>query len=86
MDLSPSQFTARYTIGDIIGEGTFGRVNKAKRTEDGKIFAVKRITLPQDKERRTLILRERENMRKMKHKNVVKCFHFTIIQEMHGGK
>ena len=86
MDLSPSQFTSRYTIGQLIGEGTFGRVNRVKRTEDGKMFAVKRIRLPQDKERRNLLLRERETMRKMKHKNVVKCFHSTIIQEMHGGK
>ena len=86
MDLTPSQFTSRYTIKELIGEGTFGRVNQVTRIEDGQQFAVKRIILPQDQERRTLLLRERENMRRMKHKHVVKCIHFTIMQEMLDGK
>ena len=86
MDISPEQFDCTYKIGKFLGEGAFGTVYQAQNVKDDLEYAVKRIHLPHGQEVRKHIMREKENMRKMNHQNVIKCFNFTIKNDGLEGK
>eukprot|EP00438_Fugacium_kawagutii_P018380 Skav208999 [mRNA] locus=scaffold2686:193697:199246:- [translate_table: standard] len=61
-----------YRLGAILGEGAFGVVSLCYEISTGDEFAVKMV----DKVETPLtdIKREAELLRKMNHRNVVKCF------------
>lgn len=69
-----SLFVENYEIMDIIGEGTFGMVYKAKDRRSNQIYALKKVRLEKEKEgfpvttvREIKILRQLDN-----HQNIIK--------------
>ena len=57
---------------DPIGQGTYGRVWKAKHNLDKKVYAVKEITHQEDFEKN---VKEAENLSSLKHENIVRYFY-----------
>ena len=86
MDITPEEFDSTYKIEKFLGEGAFGTVHQVKCVKDDLEYAVKRIHLPHSQEVRKDIMREKENMQKMNHPNVIKCFNFSIVKERTEGK
>jgi hypothetical protein len=69
-----SQFVENYELGDVIGEGTFGQVFKARDKRTDKIVALKKVRLDKEREgfpvttvREIKILRQLDN-----HENIIK--------------
>eukprot|EP00906_Rhabdomonas_costata_P008328 RCo011868 len=66
---------------ELIGEGTYGRVYKAKHVTTGEIVALKKIRLESHKEGFPITaVREIKLLRQMKHNNVI------ALREMVSGK
>ena len=69
-----SQFVENYELGDVIGEGTFGQVFKARDKRTDKIVALKKVRL--DKEREgfpVTTVREIKILRQLdEHENIIK--------------
>mgnify|MGYP000304747655 CR=1 FL=1 len=69
-----SQFVENYELGDVIGEGTFGQVFKARDKRTEKIVALKKVRLDKEREgfpvttvREIKILRQLDD-----HENIIK--------------
>lgn len=69
-----SQFVENYELGDVIGEGTFGQVFKARDKRTDKIVALKKVRLDKEREgfpvttvREIKILRQLDD-----HENIIK--------------
>ena len=69
-----SQFVENYELGDVIGEGTFGQVFKARDKRTDKVVALKKVRLDKEREgfpvttvREIKILRQLDD-----HENIIK--------------
>lgn len=63
----------KYELNDVLGEGTYGVVYKAKNLKTDKIVAVKKIWLEQDDEGiPSTTLREISSLRELDHENIIK--------------
>ena len=80
MDITPQEFNESYSINSFVGEGTFGKVYKAKHRNIDREYAVKMIRLPKDEEKRKNVLREAECLRGTCHENIIQCFHLTEMR------
>lgn len=65
-----------YTIGDTIGEGTYGKVKLGTHKLTGQVVAVKKIS----KQHASMIAREIHHHRQLEHPNIVKI-HEIIMTE-----
>jgi serine/threonine protein kinase len=72
-----------YKILDLVGEGSFGRVYKARKIFTGQIFAIKFIQKKNRNQREISNLRQEiDILRTMKHRNVIKmCDAFETERE-----
>lgn len=72
----------KYEILEMIGEGQFGVVHKAKDTENGEIYALKKIRLESEDEGiPSTALREIQLLMELKHPNIVK-----LVNVLHTDK
>jgi len=71
-------FYAYHIEGEILGEGTTGTVKKCIRMSDNVAVAVKVVHYRDDLEVLTLIVKEFQNQRKLKHKNIIKVYDLYI--------
>lgn len=63
----------KYELNDVLGEGTYGVVYKARNLKNDKIVAVKKIWLEQDDEGiPSTTLREISSLRELDHENIIK--------------
>ncbi|CAG8635871.1 7712_t:CDS:2, partial [Dentiscutata heterogama] len=68
-----------YEFMDKLGEGTFGEVHKGKHTKSGKIVALKRILMHNEKEGIPITaIREIKILRQLNHQNVVSLSDMAI--------
>ena len=79
--------------GELIGQGSFGRVYKCMDKKTGRIIAVKQIELGYvDKESLESFHQEIKILSRLKHKNIVEYYgceedknHLSILLEFVGG-
>ena len=68
----------RYQKGELIGEGSFGKVYKVFEEDGGQIFAMKEIDVKKMTEKHLQRIKsfeqEIEILSKLKHKNIIKYF------------
>ncbi|XP_077291029.1 pancreatic eIF-2alpha kinase [Arctopsyche grandis] len=69
-----SRYLTDFTPLKCLGRGGFGVVFEAKNKIDDCNYAVKRITLPNQSERREKVLREVRALAKLEHNNIVRYF------------
>jgi len=74
----PPELTELFHDVELIGEGGFARIFKAKRKRDGKEVAVK-IPISLDRITGKSFLREIENWTKLEHPNIVKVYDYNIL-------
>jgi serine/threonine protein kinase len=88
-------FHEGYTVGAEIGDGAFAKVYKCTRKADGAEFAAKVIALKGLTPKEELqIIQEAENLRKLKHPNIVELVDFfkedesfyLVTDLMNGGE
>ena len=63
-----------WSIGKVLGEGTFGRVLLVTRQKDGLQAACKVIPLPDAKDEKQAIETEIKILQTLDHPAIVKCF------------
>ena len=73
----PKELT-QYTNEYLVGTGGFSRVYKVKNIKENRIVAVK-IPINKDATIGKSFLRELNNWVSLKHKNIVKIFHYNIL-------
>lgn len=73
----PKELT-QYTDEYLVGTGGFSRVYKVKNIKENRIVAVK-IPINKDATIGKSFLRELNNWVSLKHKNIVKIFHYNIL-------
>ena len=73
-EVSPGRYSSDFEPGECLGVGGFGVVLKSKNKLDHVHYAVKRIRLPGEEERRSKVIREVLAMAKLNHKNIVRYF------------
>ena len=72
----------KYEKIDIIGEGTYGVVYKAKDTETGNIYALKKIRLESEDEGiPSTAIREIALLKELQHPNIVR-----LVNVLHTDK
>ncbi|KAF0697454.1 Aste57867_11861 [Aphanomyces stellatus] len=93
------QSRLKWKRGDMIGEGTFGKVYKGLNASTGELFAVKQIQVPQDKkhepESKTLakLGEEITLMKELRHQHIVRYqgterdaqFFYIFMEYVPGG-
>ncbi|ORE10437.1 Pkinase-domain-containing protein [Rhizopus microsporus var. microsporus] len=65
-----------YTIGETIGEGTFGKVKKGYHKLTGKVVAIKKIS----KQHAPMMAREIHHHKQIKHPNVVMLYEMITTE------
>ncbi|KAI9357389.1 hypothetical protein BD770DRAFT_435541 [Pilaira anomala] len=65
-----------YTIGDTIGEGTFGKVKKGFHKLTGRLVAIKKIS----KQHAPMMAREIHHHRQLKHPNIVMLYEMITTE------
>jgi calcium-dependent protein kinase len=85
----------QYEMGGLLGEGSFGRVNKAMHVKTGKEFAVKTIKkkmIQTNKVLDTLMISELSILQKCSHPNIMRViellednYHYYIVTELLEG-
>eukprot|EP00727_Mastigamoeba_balamuthi_P009988 m51a1_g5611 putative myosin light chain (802) ;mRNA; r:717079-723634 len=88
-----SRLEQRYDIAAEIGQGAFSRVFKATEVATGREVAVKLVDKGAlEKDKVATLIREVENMRKLRHPNIVELIeaffthsHFYIVMEFVSG-
>ena len=72
----------RYEKLDLIGEGTYGIVYKARDNESGKIYALKKIRLESEEEGiPSTAIREIALLKELQHPNIVR-----LVNVLHTDK
>ena len=85
MELSQKEFEELFTLKEYLGEGTFGFVNTAVCHSNGLKYAVKQILMPRDLNHLQRVLKESEIMKKLDHKNVIKCTYVAMVKKDDKG-
>lgn len=62
----------RYKLGEIIGDGSYGRVIKARNKESGEVVAVKRLKRKFFQWQECMSLREIKSLTRLRHSHIVK--------------
>jgi len=90
--ISSGEVNDFYELGDVIGEGGFSVVYRAKRKKDGAVYAVKKITKKEEDVDVDLLKREIYIMKKLNHPNVLKLYevfedeeYFWLVLELVDG-
>ncbi|KAL9550577.1 hypothetical protein MBANPS3_004658 [Mucor bainieri] len=65
-----------YTIGETIGEGTFGKVKKGTHKLTGRLVAIKKIS----KQHAPMMAREIHHHRQLKHPNIVMLYEMITTE------
>ncbi|MBI4862419.1 MAG: serine/threonine protein kinase [Candidatus Riflebacteria bacterium] len=85
-------FRARYTLGEVLGQGAMGTVFKATRRTDGTVVAIKFMTQVGDPAALARFLREGALLKGIEHPGVVRMFelgelagHPFLVAEYLGG-
>lgn len=74
----PQELETNYSNVELIGEGGFARVFKAKRKSDGKVVAVK-IPISLDEATGKSFLKEIKAWEELKHPNIVELYDMNIM-------
>ena len=85
MELSQKEFEELFTLKEHLGEGTFGFVNTAICKINGLKYAVKQILMPRDLNQLQRVIKESEIMKKVDHKNVIKCTYVAMVKKQDKG-
>ena len=68
-----------YSIVSQVGEGTFGKVYKAKNTVSGKFVALKRIRMESERDGFPVTaMREIKLLQSLRHENVVRLYEMMV--------
>jgi hypothetical protein len=72
-----------YSIVSQVGEGTFGKVYKAKNTATGKFVALKRIRMESERDGFPVTaMREIKLLQSLRHENVVRLYEMMVSSGM----
>jgi cyclin-dependent kinase len=64
----------RYQVEKLVGAGTYGKVYRARDTEENRVVALKEIRLDADEVGMpSTALREISLLRELDHPNIIKC-------------
>lgn len=76
---SPARAEELYAIVSQVGEGTFGKVYKAKNTSTGKFVALKRIRMEAERDGFPVTaMREIKLLQSLRHDNVVRLYEMMV--------
>ena len=79
------KFRERYTKIEQIGEGTFGKVYKARKNSDSSIVAVKKIKMEHCNEGiPQTTIREISFLKELDHPNIVKLLDVVLSSALRG--
>ncbi|KDQ64538.1 hypothetical protein JAAARDRAFT_118159 [Jaapia argillacea MUCL 33604] len=79
LPLEPSAPSELYAIVSQVGEGTFGKVYKAKNTVSGVHVALKRIRMEQERDGFPVTaMREIKLLQSLRHENVVRLYEMMV--------
>ncbi len=80
MPPTPEQDNAEfYSIVSQVGEGTFGKVYKAKNTSTGRFVALKRIRMEAEKDGFPVTaMREIKLLQSLRHENVIQLYEMMV--------
>ena len=82
MERSGNSDCSKYEIIEQIGKGSFGKVHKIKRKQDGKILVWKEINYGQMSEReKQLLVSEVNILRELRHPNISRYYDRVIDKE-----
>ena len=69
-------FQSHYKIVDFLGEGSFGKVFKAREISTGKIVAVKKMSINHSEKKYSNIIKEINLLKHLDHPNIVKYYDY----------
>ena len=83
----------KYELGDVLGEGSFGKVYQATHKETGRLYAIKQNFVNGQQDLRDLFMEEGRLMHSLADKtSIVKCYEYFeaeadvwIVQELCEG-
>lgn len=76
---SPARAEELYSIVSQVGEGTFGKVYKARNTSTGKFVALKRIRMEAERDGFPVTaMREIKLLQSLRHDNVVRLYEMMV--------
>lgn len=77
--ITEEPLSSRYQLGDVVGEGSYGRAIKAVRIDDGAEVIVKQIRVNEmDKKAREEALMEAKLLAQFDHVNIVHVFECVL--------
>ena len=86
-------FQSHYKIIEYLGEGSFGKVFKAREISTGRILAVKRMSINHSEKKYSNIIKEINLLKHLSHQNIVKYydyfeeedFIYLMMEYLEGG-
>jgi len=86
-------FQSHYKIIEYLGEGSFGKVFKAREISSGKILAVKKMSINHSEKKYSNIIKEINLLKHLDHPNIVKYydyfeeedFIYLMMEYLEGG-
>ena len=86
-------FQSHYKVIEYLGEGSFGKVFKAREISTGKIIAVKKMSINHSEKKHSNIIREINLLKHLDHPNIVKYydyfeeedFIYLMMEYLEGG-
>lgn len=92
-DISPEPNLSQYSLGEVLGEGSFGKVRIANHVLTDERVAIKQIKI-ENPSTRAMIEREISILNQLHHPNIIKVYAvikenentISIIQEYCNGK
>ena len=86
-------FQSHYKVIEYLGEGSFGKVFKAREISTGKIIAVKKMSINHSEKKHSNIIKEINLLKNLDHPNIVKYydyfeeedFIYLMMEYLEGG-
>ena len=74
-------FSSHYKILSFLGEGSYGKVFKAREISTGRVIAVKKMSIGDSKSKYNKIIKEINLLKSLDHPNIVKYYDFFQEEE-----
>ena len=74
-------FSSHYKILSFLGEGSYGKVFKAREISTGRVIAVKKMSIGDSQSKYNKIIKEINLLKSLDHQNIVKYYDFFQEEE-----